>query len=261
MPEDPRGVRYKVAEDERPGAVGMLETVRAAGRRELPPRYSTHHIVNLFDERLEPLLKPGIRILDVGSGGNPTIALRDRPDGVSYTGFDVDASELERAPEGSYDETIVAPAETPVPELENRFDLAVSWFAMEHVPDVGAAFDNLRTYLVPGGTLVAQFAGRWSAVSVANRMVPHKLARKLLWRAHRRESDSVFPAIYDRCTFRELTETLASWGTADVIPQFTVAEYVLFSRVLTSGYIAYEEAIERLGMRDLSPYYLVVASR
>lgn len=254
-------MRYRISEAERPGAAGMLETVRAAGRRELPPRYSTHHIVSLFDAQLEPFLKPGIRILDVGSGGNPTVAVRDRPDGVSYTGFDVDADELERAPEGSYDETVCAPAEIPVPELENRFDLAVSWFAMEHVPDVGAAFDNLRTYLVPGGTIVAQFAGRWSAFSVANRVVPHELAKKILWRANRREPDSVFPALYDRCTFGELTETLEPWGSAEVFAQFTAAEYVLFSRVLTSGYVAYEEAIARLGMRDLAPYYLVVASR
>jgi SAM-dependent methyltransferase len=240
---------------------GTLSTLRAAGRRELPPRYATDLWDMRFRARLDSLLRPGAEILDVGAGRRPTISVDERPEGVRYVGLDLEADELSKADPGSYDETIVSAAEDRVEELTGRFDLAVSFFSLEHVHSTDRVLENIRTYLRPGGWLVAQLSGARSPFSLANRLLPMPVSRTLLRWTQQREPDSVFPARYDRCSYSGLTGTLEGWAESEVVPLFTGAGYVLFSRVLTAAYVAYEEWIFRSDQRELAPYYLVAARR
>ncbi len=240
---------------------GRLRTVRDAGKRILPERYRTDLWDLRFRERLDSALRPGMSILDIGAGRRPTLAPPDRPEGTTYVGLDPDADELRTAPEGSYDEAVVSAAEHRVPELEGRFDLALSFFAFEHVESTAETLESIRGYLRPGGMLLAQLAGARSPFSVANRLLPAAASRALLRRAMGRPADSVFPAAYDHCTHGELAELLEPWAEAEVMPLYTAAGYVLFSRVLTAAYIGYEEWLYRGDRRELAPYYLVAARR
>src|SRR5207237_5367447 len=124
-----------------------------------------------FWDGLNRALDAGAAVLDVGSGRRPTIPPTDRPAGVHYAGLDVSADELALAPSGSYDETVVSPAEQRVPHLVGRFDLIVSWGVFEHLRDLPPAAANFRAYLKPGGTLVAFLAGRYAAYAIANRII------------------------------------------------------------------------------------------
>lgn len=250
---------YSVAPE--PG--GLVRTVREAGRRRLPARYVTDVWDLRLRERLTPLLMPGIEILDVGAGRRPLLVPADRPEGCRYVGLDVDAGELASAEPGSYDETVVAPGEDRVEALEGRFGLVLSLFAFEHVRSTATVLENLHAYLRPGGHLLAQLAGARSPFSVANRILPGRLSERLLKRTQGREGHSVYPANYDSCSHSELTELLreGGWSEGEVVPLFTAAGYVLFSRALTAAYVGYEEWLYRSDRRDLAPYYLIAARR
>ena len=249
---------FAVADRERT----VLRAVREAGRRRLPVRYETDLWDKRFQAHVDAQLRPGIAILDIGSGRRPTIAAERRPPDVRYVGLDIDGDELTAAGTGAYDDTVAVPVEERVASLEGRFDLAVSFFAFEHVRSTAAALENVRSYLKPGGTFIAQFAGAWSPFSIVNRIVPGRLAQAFLKRAHERDPESVFPARYDRCRYSALTELLdGAWSEYEVRPLFTGAGYVLFSRLLTAAYMTYEEWAYRGDHCDLAPYYLIHARR
>jgi SAM-dependent methyltransferase len=257
QPDAVPAIGYTVASEGK----ALLATVRDAGHRQLPFRYQTDVWDRRLRERLMSIMMPGVAILDIGAGRSPTVPPADRPPSTWYVGLDPNATELERARVGSYDDIVVTPGEKWQPALEGRFDLVVSFFALEHVRSTAAVLRNARAYLRPGGWLLAQFAGKWSPFSSANRFLPASVSRVLLMHLRGREPESIFPAHYDRCTYSEIDELLSGWSSHEVAPLFTGAPYVLFSRVLTAAYVGYEEWAYRRGHRDLAPYYLATAMK
>jgi SAM-dependent methyltransferase len=242
---------------------GSVRAVRDAGRRHLPPRYGVDVWDLRFRARLRRLLRPHVRILDLGAGRRPTVRPEDRPPGTNYVGLDLDGGEFAKADPGSYDETVVSAAEERVPSLEGSFDLCLSFFALEHVRSTAEVLENAHAYLAPGGWFLGQLSGARSPFSLANRILPASVSRAILRRTHGRPAESVFAASYDRCTHAGLTGVLAEqgWSEAEVLPLYTGAGYVLFSRALTAAYIGYEEWLYRRDRRDLAPYYMVAARR
>jgi SAM-dependent methyltransferase len=214
-----------------------------------------------FQRRLENVLRPGQTILDVGAGRSPTIPPDRRPDGTRYVGLDISAAELAAAPPGSYDETWVADVTHRVPELEDRFDLILSWQVLEHVRPLGAAFDNFHAYLRPGGRFVGQFSGTFSYFGLANRLIPHGLTAWLVDRFTERTSDNVFPAHYHRCWDGALRHILAPWAHAEIVPRYTGAAYLRAVPPAQALYLLYEDWAMRSGQLDLATHYIVEAER
>jgi SAM-dependent methyltransferase len=247
---------------------GEVSTAFRGGLRgELPARYvaGTQQWRYVFDVHAQGAQQPGMDVLDVGAGRKPSIPLAERVDFASYVGLDISPEEMERAVAGSYDRTVVADICVFAPELEESFDLALSLFLLEHVPDVPAAIENMRRYLRPGGKLVAQLAGGRSVHGLVNRAIPHSLGRRVAYRAMRRSThraeDSVFPAHYDHCTPSALEPALAKWSKAEVIPQHTGVQYFLWSKYATAAYLAFEEAVRKRGWDDLATWHLIVATK
>jgi SAM-dependent methyltransferase len=247
--------------DDRPGRI-VVEAL-AAGRRawsgRLPERYYVDGRVR-FRAALRDSLMPGARILDVGGGRAPFLAPGERPEGCRYTGLDVSGAELGRAGPGAYDETVATDVSTWSPELEQRFDLALSWQVLEHVRDVPAALENLRRYLVPGGRLVAMLSGRNSAFAALGRVTPHRIGAPLVARRMHRDADSVFPGVYDHCTHSELVRLLRRWHAGDVRPIWGGARYFGFARPVQAAYVAAEELARLTDRRQLATHYLIVAT-
>lgn len=232
----------------------------ARGSALRAPRYEVDwvgHFLEVVDRGLEP----GAHVLDVGPGPSPTVPPDRRPAACRYVAIDLSASELERAPAGSYDETVVSDVAVTVPQLRERFDLIVSWQVLEHVQDLAAVLENLRRYLRPGGRLVALFSGTFSAFGLLNRLIPPRagvLAMKYLLN---RDPDTVFPAYYDRCYDGALKTLLADWESSEIEPLYRGAIYFRFSRTLQRAYAAYEDWACDRGHRNLATHYLVTATR
>jgi SAM-dependent methyltransferase len=214
-----------------------------------------------FDALLDPDLVSGVTILDVGSGRRPAIGVDDRPPGCRYVGLDVSREELEAAPPGAYEELVVGDVTRRLPELEGRFDLIVSWQALEHVKPLAPAFENMRLYLRPGGHLVAQLSGRFAVFALVGRVVPHRAGTWLLQRLLGREPETVFPAWYDGCYYPALAQMLEPWSASEIVPRYKGGDYMRFSRVLHRLYLAYENWAERGGHRNLATHYLISAWR
>jgi len=238
--------------------IATLRSLKLNGTRPLPARYAESGL-NVFYDRIQPSLVPGVTILDVGSGRRPSIPLEQRPAGCRYVGLDLSLAELQRAPAGSYDEMHVADVIERVPELEGRFDLVVSWQVLEHVKPLAVAIENLRAYLRPGGRLVVQMSGAYSAFGLLNRLVPQRLGVWALQRLLNRDPETVFPAYYDGCTYHALTRMFRRWHGAEILPLYRGAGYFRFLRPVQSGYVAYEEWALRGRHHNLATHYLVAA--
>lgn len=239
----------------------VLDAARAALKGERPERYRGNWFRRPFEELLAPLLVEGIDILDVGSGREAAIPPDRRPAGSTYTGLDISEAELQAAAPGSYDEAVVGDIVERRPELEGRFDLIVSWQVLEHVKPLDQALENMRSYLRPGGHLLAQLSGRYSLFAMADKVVPTSAKLWLLRKVQGRPATSVFPAHYDRCSQAGLSRMLGSWTRAEVLPQFMGAGYFTFARPALAAYIGWEEWVRTRGHDNLAPYYIISAVR
>lgn len=239
----------------------VLDVARAALRGERPARYDGDWFHRPFRELLDPLLVEGMAILDVGSGRHAAVPPERRPAGCTYTGLDISEAELRAAAPGSYDETVVGDIVQRRPELEGRFDLVVSWQVLEHVKPLDRALENMRSYLRPGGRMLAQLSGRYSLFALADKVVPTGVKLWLLRKVQGRHAHSVFPAHYDRCSYAALNRMLAPWSTAEVLPVYMGAGYFGFARPVLAGYLAWEEWARSRGHHNLAPYYIVSATR
>jgi SAM-dependent methyltransferase len=231
-------------------------------RREiaLPARYQRRWR-DEFEMRVHSHLKPGTRILDLGSGRSPAVLPAQRPPDCFYLGVDISRRELETAPSGSYDEWRVADATHFVDDLAADFDLIVSWQVLEHVKPLERAIENCRRYLRRGGAFVALFSGSLSAFGIVNRIVPERLGVAAMSRLLERDPDSVFRAYYDGTHYSALRHTFVRWRATEIVPQFRGAPYFGFNRPLQRLYLRYEDWAARTNRVDLATHYLVEAAR
>jgi len=227
----------------------------------LPARYHrpVWHLGEQFDEAMLAAVRPGIRMLDLGSGRGPALWPKDRPPGTTYAGLDISLKELQAAPPGSYDEMYQADATQRTPGLEGSFDLVVSFQVFEHVKPLDVAFDNMRAYLKPGGLAIVQMSATWSVFGMINQVVPQSLAVWLLRKATGRSKESVFPAPYHKCSNSALEEILRPWSRSEIRPLYLGADYFKFFGPLARAYVLYENWAMRGGHRNLASHYLVQA--
>jgi SAM-dependent methyltransferase len=231
---------------------------RAVRNFELPARYEGRW-KDEFERRVHGHLRSGVRILDLGSGANPTLPIAERPRDSFYLGLDISRRELEKAPSGSYDEWRITDATEFVGDLENAFDLIVSWQVLEHVKPLERAIENCRRYLRSGGAFVALFSGTLSAFGVVNRVVPRPLGVAAMKHLLGREPETVFPAYYDGTRYAPLRRHFQDWQSAEIVPLFRGAGYFSFSRPLQRAYLLYENWAAAGNRVNLATHYLVEA--
>jgi SAM-dependent methyltransferase len=223
-------------------------------------RYANNWLEN-FAAQYEPYLRPGMTILDVGSGRTPAIPVEKRPQGCTYIGLDLSAEELAMAPPSSYDRKYVSDLRIREQGLIDQVDLAISWQVLEHVEPLKAAIDNVNAYLRPGGTFVSMLSGRNALFSMINRMIPEPLGIWAMERLLRRPPDTVFRAHYDACTYSGLCEVLSTWTHAELIPLFRGANYLKFFRPARALYLRYENWAVRRGKNELATHYVFIAQK
>jgi SAM-dependent methyltransferase len=226
----------------------------------IPERYETN-LEDRFADAVRPFLKPGIQVLDVGSGRRPALPVSERPPRTRYVGLDLSSAELALAPSGAYDEAIAGDASERRETLIESFDLILSFQVFEHVRPLDRALDNLQDYLRPGGHLVASLSGSFSVHGVLNRALPGSIGPRLMARLLTRREDTVFPAYYDGCHHAALERMLRPWSWAQVAPVYVGGAYFTFSPALLAAYLRYEDWARNSARAKLAPYYLIVAQR
>jgi SAM-dependent methyltransferase len=202
-----------------------------------------------------------VRVLDVGSGRRPAIAIEQRPDNCTYVGLDIVGEELAIAPPGAYTDTWTADITEPLPnELREQFDVVISFQAIEHVDSVPRALREMRAALRPGGLLVFQTSGAFGILpAMVNRVLPRRASLWLLRRLTGRDPETVFPAVYDQCWASALRRLLTSWQNVQVLPREWGGFYLLSAPYLLWPYLLWEELVRRAGWENLATHYLVAA--
>jgi SAM-dependent methyltransferase len=226
----------------------------------LPHRYDEDWRAPFY-ARAREALEEGTSVLDVGSGARPALPPDMRPASCSYVGLDVSAAELERAGAGAYDEVHVVDVRERVEALEGRFDLVVSWQVLEHVKPLDIVLENLRSYLRPGGLMVAQLSGKFSVYALIASVVPARLGELASQRLLGRDPQTMFRTHYHHCYDRALRRLLQPWGEWEIVPRYRGGVYFDFSPALRSIYLRYEDWVCRRDHRSLATHYLISARR
>ena len=162
------------------------------------------------------------RIVEIGGGRDPLFTITEIERlGVEMTVNDISSGELAVLPKGYRTACFdVAGDISSVADLRGRFDLAFSRMVFEHVVDGQRAWSNLHELLAPGGVALAFFPTLYAAPFVINRLLPDKLAAKivkLLFANRTDEEDPVFPARYSWCfTDERLHRMLSGIGYREV---------------------------------------------
>lgn len=212
-----------------------------------------------FLAEVRPLLRPGQRILDIGSGRIPAIPVEMRAPDCHYVGVDISAQELERAAPGSYDETNVTDVLAGPPAEVSLFDLVIAWGVWEHLKPLPVAVENMRRCLKPDGWLVARTSGTFALFAVLNRLVPERVGVTLMNRLLGRRPETVFTAHYHRCWYSAIRRMLVGSPEVAIRCQHTAAQYLRFSRVAQTLFMLYEQWAFLGDHRNLAAYYVVRA--
>lgn len=159
-------------------------------------------------------------VADVGGGKKPARCKYPLPSsGVSaYDGLDIDDTELQLAPAGTYTETFCVDI-TGVPEsLFERYDRIVCRNTLEHVGNMDRAIQGLSSMLKPNGQLYIKTTCRFAAYAIINRILPEDAKRKILFYIFPNKSTDGFPAHYDRCSIGEITDLAGKCGLKVTTP-------------------------------------------
>lgn len=143
-------------------------------------RYTTSHACfDAVPDVVLSRLSPGMSVCEVGGGANPLLS-RDERDrlNLTYTIVDIDAEELAKAP----DDVRKLELDITLRSLHERFDLVVSKQVAEHVRHPEPMHRNICAMLAPGGVAIHFFPTLFSAPFVVNRIIPERLAARVLLR-------------------------------------------------------------------------------
>lgn len=154
-----------------------------------------------FKHRFAPTwLKSNTRVVDIGGGKNPFIALdKKQALTIHVTGVDISAQELARAPIGAYDAVLCGDIATIVGPSDA--DICICQAVLEHVRDVEGAFVSIASFLKPGGVALIFVPSRNAVFARLNLLLPERLKRFLLFTIFPdTQRDQGFPSYYNRCT-------------------------------------------------------------
>ena len=216
-----------------------------------------------FREKVLPaLLKPGLRVLDVGGGKRPAISpARKQELGLYVLGLDVSAEELTQAPPGAYDQTIVG--DVAATRIPGQYDLVFSRAVLEHVQDPAGAIANLASVLVPGGVMAHVMPCRNAPFAIVNRALGNRTARQLLFAIFpEKQENSGFLAHYHHCTPTRLSRICRQAGleVVDLTPYYN-SGYTSFFAPLYTVEMLRQALMCSLRLEDFAEGFSIVAQK
>ena len=194
-------------------------------------------------------------LLEVGGVDRPLLS---RSTDYEFIGLDID----ERPECASlYDRFVVQSVEDPLP---GRVDMIISFTLLEHVPDNTAAIKAMYRGLNAGGSIHHYVPSGLHPYSLALRAIGARLQRRLIPMLRPGAEDVTgYPAYFDLCTPRAMTEALVAVGFAeiDLQPFYRANDYFAFFTPAFIVITLYENVCRRLGLRALASGFVVSARK
>ena len=157
-----------------------------------------------FYGRIDALLTPASTVLDFGAGRGAHIieepiayrrklaVFKDRCAHVD--GCDVDPVVLDNP---FLDDARVIAPNGALPYEDDRFDVIVARYVLEHVENAELMARELIRVTKPGGWICVATPNRWGYLALAARLVPNRLHGKIVSRVQPfRKEEDVFPTCY-----------------------------------------------------------------
>lgn|SRR6266566_1149110 len=95
-----------------------------------------------------------------------------------------------------------------LPFRDDRFSLVTANMAIEHLDNPGTQFTEIARVLKPGGVFIMHTPNRRGYTTIAARLIPDLIKKKLVYLLQQREPDDVFETFY-RANTKEEIATLA----------------------------------------------------
>jgi 2-polyprenyl-6-hydroxyphenyl methylase/3-demethylubiquinone-9 3-methyltransferase len=207
--------------------------------------------------------RPGQVVVDVGGGKRCSFAHHRRPElGTRIIAVDVSAEEL--AENTDADEKHVADVTGGLPVGDAGADLVVSHSVLEHLTAVRPFLADTRRVLKPGGYTIHRFPSKLAPFSVANRLLPREISRRLLRTLIPGSSGRLgFPAYYDNCTDHAMRRLLEEEGFEVVSSRVSYyqSDYFEFALPVYAISALYELVVSALRLRSLAATVVVVARK
>lgn len=158
-------------------------------------------------------LKPNQYVYDLGSGSNPLVTVPTKTElNLFVIGLDISPNELDAAPAGSYDRSIVADLTTYTGNADG--DLVICQSTLEHVRNAPGAMKAIASCLKPGATAVIFLPCRKALFARLNLLLPEAMKRRILFSIFPVTNDghNGFPAHYHKATPNEYRRIAADVG-------------------------------------------------
>lgn len=101
---------------------------------------------------------------------------------------------------------------TELPFAAASFDLVISSWVIEHLPEPETVFAEIARVLRWGGHFIFLTPNAWNYVVLINRLTPAWLQRRLVPRLYGRQEKDTFPVVYRANTRRKLDDKLGRAG-------------------------------------------------
>ncbi len=233
-----------------------LNTVWGYPRRDFWRRYA--EIVS--DEVMR---RPNQTVVDVGAGKvTPYAAGLEHQPGRRLIGVDV--LEADMAENRALDERIGLDLMGSDWPFDSNVDVLTSRMVLEHLADTQLFADKVATALSPGGRTVHLFAGRYSLFAIANRLLPERVAQRVLFTLRPSSADcGGFKTYYDKTHPSAIQQVFEHSGlrTRDVLVSYEISQYFWFCFPLFMLVRIVETLITALDARVLASFVIVIADR
>lgn len=144
------------------------------------------------------------RFCDVGGGARPVVSLANiQKFGLEYVVLDEAQDRLDKAPSGYRPfraDILDKDAISEFLRQHGPFDVVLSRWTAEHIPNGRLFHEQVFSMLRPGGTAVHFFPTLYAAPFLLNRFIPSKLSATIVFQLWKdRDRQSKFRAYYSWC--------------------------------------------------------------
>lgn len=190
----------------------------------LPGGFSPNDGTIDFYGRINALIRPEMRVLDLGAGragwfeDDPVTYRRElrllKGKVAEVVAADVDDAVMQNR--SSDRNVLIENGRIPVPDAS--FDVVVADYVLEHIVDVPAFRAEIDRVLRPGGHFCARTPHKWSYVSILARLSGNSRHTRILSRAQptRKEID-VFPTAYRLNTPGAIAASFAGYASQSFV--------------------------------------------
>lgn len=218
-----------------------------------------------FEARADELLDDAsvTRIADIGAGRewhfrHDTLERYNQ----HLIGLDIDADEM--AFNRALDEAIECDVTKGMPIDAASIDLMTVSSGVEHFSDNRAFLAHAARVIKPGGRMIAKFPNRRAPFAILNRMIPNRLAQKLLYTLRPGSEGKLgFKAYYDRCLHSVFSQDArdAGFEVETTYVSFNSSEYFKFFVPVYLASLALDWLRAATGNKNLSSHMVFVLRR